>query len=362
MRVMIFDVPAEKGGALSILHDFYDEVTNCTDKSIEWIFVVSKPVLAEQPNVKVLSFPWIKKSWLHRLFFDYYVAPKLISKFNTDEILSFQNIIVPNTSVPQTLYIHQPLPFVKYKFNFLENYKFWTYQKIIGKLIKNSIKKSNKVVVQTNWMREACSKETDTSINKFSVISPHIEINSNKVFQPSSSSMRTFFFPSSGSSYKNHQIIIEACKALNKENKKEYSIIFTLNGDENKYVSELYQEVKKKSLPIIFVGNLSRQEVYEYYERSILLFPSYIETYGLPMLEAKLHKSMVFASDCEFSHEILNGYSNAYFFDPFKPDELMNLMNKVINGELNYNDVDDSAIKPTIQNQKKLINVLLEGK
>ena len=35
------------------------------------------------------------------------------------------------------------------------------------------------------------------------------------------------------------------------------------------------------------------------------------------MLEAKMHESPILASDCAFSHEILDGYQKAEFFDPF---------------------------------------------
>ena len=52
------------------------------------------------------------------------------------------------------------------------------------------------------------------------------------------------------------------------------------------------------------------------------------------MAEAASAGTIVLASDCPFSHEILDNYENAYFFDPFKPAELADLMRKVITGEI----------------------------
>ena len=72
MKIMVFDVPAEDGGALSILQDFYEQFLQ--DDKNNYIFVVGKPVLRSEKNVEVLRFPWIKKSWFHRLYFDYFVA------------------------------------------------------------------------------------------------------------------------------------------------------------------------------------------------------------------------------------------------------------------------------------------------
>lgn len=58
---MVFDVPAESGGALSILNEYYENAVNHKDKSIDWIFVLSKPELESTDNIKVLRYPWIKK-------------------------------------------------------------------------------------------------------------------------------------------------------------------------------------------------------------------------------------------------------------------------------------------------------------
>ena len=80
MRIMVFDVPAESGGALTILNQYYD--TAIKDKENDWVFVVSTPELKETDNVKVLNYPWIKKSWFHRLYFDKLVANKLVDKYN----------------------------------------------------------------------------------------------------------------------------------------------------------------------------------------------------------------------------------------------------------------------------------------
>lgn len=68
MIIMLFDVPAEYGGALSILKQYYEKATN--DKDNQWYFVISTPDLAETENVKIIKHAWVKKSWLHRLYFD----------------------------------------------------------------------------------------------------------------------------------------------------------------------------------------------------------------------------------------------------------------------------------------------------
>ena len=63
-------------------------------------------------------------------------------------------------------------------------------------------------------------------------------------------------------------------------------------------------------------------------------YKTYIETFGYPLIEAKKMGAIILASDCDFSHELLDGYENAYFFNPFSADELYKLMKAVLSGDI----------------------------
>lgn len=327
MRIMVFDVPAEIGGALTILNQYYE--TAIKDKENEWIFVVSTPELKESDNVKVLNYPWIKKSWFHRLYFDNLVSSKIVEKYNVDEILSLQNVVVPKVKVKQTLYLHQPLPFVEKRYGLTENFRFWLYQNVISTMIFKSIKKADKVIVQTKWIRDAAIEKANVKNEKFILKQPELNISVKKKYSSDENSENSFFYPASGLIYKNHEVIVNACKLLKDKKISNYKVFFTLKGDENKHIKMLKQRVLDENLPVEFIGSVGIETVYDYYSKSILIFPSYIETFGLPMLEAKMHESPIFASDCAFSHEILDGYRSVYYFNPYDAEGLASLMNKV---------------------------------
>lgn len=361
MRIMVFDVPAIVGGALSILEGFHKEVNNYNDKSVQWIFVISEPFLEETDNIKVLRFPWIKKSWLHRLFFDQYMAPKLVREYQPDKIFSLQNIIIPKVSTEQITYIHQPLPFIEYRFSFKENKLFWFYQNILSKTIYKSIKKSQKVIVQTNWFKVACIQKTGISGEKVIVVPPKINVDIENYFEESEKSLSTFFYPAGASYYKNHRLIVQACELLKQQYLKKFRVIFTLDGNENNHIADLYKKVQEKKLPINFIGNISRNKVFDYYSKSVLLFPSYIETFGLPMLESKLTKGIIIAADTAFSHEILDVYQNAHFFDKFSSEELAGLMRGILNGSLSY--FSENSINLINQEEElTLVNQIVQSK
>ncbi|MDC3423480.1 glycosyltransferase [Aquibacillus sp. 3ASR75-11] len=336
MKIMVFDVPAENGGALSILDEFYNEVRNYKDKNIQWIFVLSKPEFQETANIKVLRFPWLKKSWLHRLFFDHFFAQYIVKKYQPDKVFSLQNLKIPRINIEQIIYVHQSLPFIDYKFSFKENKLFWFYQNILSNAIYKSIKKSKKVIVQSDWFKKACIEKCSISKEKIKVVPPRINVNIQKYFKPDNETLSTFFYPAGASYYKNHRLIVEACEKLKNKNMHGYKVIITIKGNENDHISDLYKRVQEKNLPIYFIGSIGREDVFNYYSKSVLVFPSYIETYGLPIQECKIHRGMILASDTPFSHEILDGYSNAYFFNSFDSESLAKLMENVYGERLEY--------------------------
>lgn len=324
MRIMVFDIPAENGGALTILKQYYEIAKK--DTLNEWYFVISTPILAADGHITILNYPWIKKSWLHRLYFDYFKAKKIVNNHQIDKVLSLQNVTIPKIKINQTLYLHQPLPFVEKRYKITEHFKYWVYQNVISKLIFKSIKEADTLIVQTKWLQQLCVQKLNIDPSKIIVRPPEVKINVKNYYNSELSNKRMFFYPASAAEYKNHRIIFEAVKKMSDIGINDFKIVFTLTGCENKEIKMMFDEVKKNDLPIDFIGIISCDEVYNYYQKSTLIFPSYIETFGLPMLEAKLHNTPILASDCPFSHEILDDYEKVTFFDPYSSDDLFKLM------------------------------------
>ena len=328
MRTMVFDVPAESGGALSVLHEFYNEFK--LDQKNIYIFVLSLPELKETSNIKVLRFPWIKNSWGHRLFFDHIIAPKLIKDHDIDQVLSLQNIIIPHTSVFQSVFVHKALPISEYRFRLKEDRLLWIYQNIIGKNIFKSIKKADRVIVQTNWMKNTIIEKLSVYDEKIEVKKAIIDVEIKEQFRETKDSLSTFFYPASGVIFKNHKIIVDACLKLKNDGINEYKVIFTLNGNENRHITELYSVSKANRLPIKFKGSMQRDEVFTLYSKSVLIFPSYIETVGFPLIEAGMHNTPILAANCQYAKEVTDGQDNTLYFNPLDSNELAKLMKSLI--------------------------------
>lgn len=330
MKILVVDVAASYGGALSILEEYYSQAI---DDSNDWVFMISTPIMKDTKNIQILNFAWVKKSWIHRIFFDIFIAPKIARRIGPEKIISLQNTIIPFTSISQSIYLHQALLFCTKKYRIYKNFKFWMYQNIVSIYVFLSIKKANNVIVQTEWMKRACIEKIKINGNKVIVEKPSFagEITSKYKYVDNTN---LFFYPASGLDYKNHQVIVDAVSSLNTEVLKHIKVVFTLNGNENRRIIKMKKIVDRNKLPIEFIGYINKNEVYNYYTKSILIFPSLIETFGLPLLEASKHNTPIVASDLPYAREVLEGYDNADFFNPLDANELKEIILGFLKNEI----------------------------
>lgn len=314
--IMIYDVHASESGALAILDDLYNQVREYEDKTVKWIFIVSTPNYQETENIKVRRFPWVKKNWGYRYYFDHVTTRKLIKEYSPDKVFSLQNSGIDFYRKEQLVYLHLPFILTDHKFDIkIDGKKLWLYQNVISKSIFKSLRKVNTVIVQTNWMKEALVKKAKLQKDKIEVLEPDISTNHILSYKDSKENRRRFFYPATAFTYKNHMTLLKAINYARKNGLDDYEVIFTLKANENSYTEKLKAYIDEKHLNVQMIGQIPRKNVFELYAKSVLLFPSYVESFGLPLLEAKLTGTYIIASDCSFCREILDGYDKALLFD-----------------------------------------------
>lgn len=325
MRIVVNDIAASTGGAMTVLRDFYRCVCE-NDTENEWFFLLGERYFDETDNVKILPMPQVKKSGIHKMWFDFVSGRKFVKSLKPDVVLSLQNITTFGLKVPRITYVHQAIPFQETK-----RFSLWKkserglafVQYFIGAIIRRSIKKSDYVIVQTNWMKAAVCKRCRVSPERIGVVMPQVKpfhCAENVVFDETS-----FFYPTGDDLHKNNDAVFAASRILEQRG-LNFSVTMTLPQE-------------RSDGRVDCVGRIPYEKVVSYYGASTLVFPSYIETFGYPLAEARRAGAIVLASDTAFSREVLADYENAYFFDPFKPQELADLMERVICGDIVRRDV-----------------------
>ena len=326
MKVLVLDIAASKTGALSVLSDFYSYVRDNaeafhakeagTDGPVRWVFVTGVQGILEsvpEKNIEVIVRDDVKASSRERLKFELLTGGKWVNGLSPDVVFSLENMLPKGIrpDIRQVLYIHQPVGFQREKrFSLFkpDEREQALYQRFYHPLILSSARRADCSVVQTEWMRKALIAQTGMAPDRVKKVMPDIPDLSDYVRSGEFDRMR-FFYPASDLPYKNHAVAEEARELLSSEG-YDPQILYT----------------KDRVLP--------REEVFAEYNRSTLLFPSYLETYGMPLGEAQQFGNPILAADTGFAREVLAGYDNAHFFDAFSASELSSLMRKVMDGDI----------------------------
>lgn len=321
MTIVVNDIAASTGGAMTVLRDFYTYVCE-HDHENQWIFLLGEKYFEETQNVKIIPLPHIKKSKKNKLIFDLFTGRKYIHALQPDVVLSLQNIITFGLKVPQAVYIHQAIPFQTIKrFSFFRSSerKLAVVQHLIGRIIKLSARRSDCVIVQTQWLRDAICESCHLPPEKVVQVLPNarnIALQANiETFHRSH-----FFYPTNSAVYKNTNVVMQASSLLMQKG-LPHTVTLTLPAE-------------KSQGSVRCIDKIPYEQVLQHYQTDALLFPSYIETFGYPLAEARKVGTVILAADTPFARELLDGYENGYFFDPFDAKALAGLMEKVITGEI----------------------------
>lgn len=338
-NILVVDVAASVSGGAAILKQFFDYVCRYGQEN-RWLFLTS--VLQydvpeeSQKFVQIRSFPHIKKSPFSRIFWEMKDLRKIAPDFQPDIVFSLQNVLVHAPGLPQYIYMHQSLPFQDIiRFSFLKKTERTSafQQRVMGALIRKSIKKAKGVVVQTQWVKDGVLKKTNIPADKVLVTPPSVDAitvsrTQFHLQQYYMTEKAVLFYPAISETYKNHLVLLEALRIL-KAQGMACRLILTANlsigqGPVIKETAERY------GLDVVSVGYLSQIDVYELLLNSVMVFPSYIETVGLPLVEAQSFGIPIAVSDCPYSHNVCDGYDKVCFFDYTSPEDMADKIQKVI--------------------------------
>ncbi len=334
MKILVYDIPAKFGGALTVLKEAYAYACERTD--IEWVFVINPKVVClnifeQKKHIRIEVAKKAEKSWFHRMFYDHVTLGKLVSEEKPDLIISLANVTVPVFHVKQFVYMHNLIPFCDLKFSLLKHRTLWFYKHVIARTIYFGVRRCDRVIVQTKWVRNAVMKKCGINEEKFIICPPKIAESSFLKYQDSDEARKCFFYPAGMSEFKNHITVVKAVEELSEHGVTDFSVLFTGNTD----ICEI-EGKPLKGLPVSMVGYMQYGDVLKQYAKSVLVFPSVLETFGLPLLEARLSGSVIIAGNTDFAHEVLNGYENALFFDAKDSHALAECMQLVMNGDFRY--------------------------
>ena len=359
--LVVSAVNLNEGGPLTILRDCLSSAIQLLPPEWDIFALVHDKKLIDLPRVKLIEIPQAKRSWLRRLYYEWIDFKKISLELKPHLWLSLHDITPRVVAQRQIVYCHNASPF--YNLSWREAWlepNLWLFNKFYGYLYAILIQRNYLVVVQQEWLRnefEQMSKDLSVV-----VAHPSIKLSVGTQHTVSSDQKVIFFYPALARVFKNFEIIFDAAKLLMDRGLNGFEIRVTLKGDENRYAKLLYKNYD--SIPVLkFIGLQSREEMaQQYQEAAAVIFPSKLESWGLPITEAKAYKKPILVADMPYAHETIGTYERVSFFPPTDAFILADLMQAVI--EKRWQPVGarkDEPLPPFAHNWDELWHLMTEG-
>jgi len=352
------------GGTLSILKDCLGYLSGNLSHKYNIVALVHNEKLINVKNVTYYEFPDSIKSYLKRMYYEYIYFRRFSKKINPHLWLSLHDITPNVQSEILAVYCHNSSPFYNLSIKeALMEIKFAFFKFFYKYLYQINIKKNDFVIVQQDWLRNEFRKMFNIS----NIIVAHPDISFDYTMTTNNSNLIkknkfNFFYPSFPRIFKNFEIICEAVKIINDKGIDNFEVYLTIKGTENKYSKYIYNKYNKLK-PLKFIGIQTREKIYQYYEEvDCLIFPSKLETWGLPIHEFKHFHKPILLANARYAPETIGEYDKVKFFDPANALELSNFMRLIINSDLTYDKTKPIDIEPPFsKNWRDLFDILLRG-
>lgn len=360
-KIVISGINMVEGGIYTILHNALEELSKYSEKvPLEIIAFVHKKDGLDFPSIQLIEIPKSKKSWWFRLYYEYIYFYKISKKIQPDIWLSLHDTTPRVVAKKRFVYCHHPTTFYKptwkdWKFD----YKIGLFSLLYDWVFKINIKKNHTVFVQQYWIKAIFTKRF--GISNVVVTQPQFsELSSTKntVFE---TKKIHFLYPSFPRSFKNFEVIFEAIQLLDSKTKEQCQFHFTLQKNKSKYGNYLLNKYGAIEA-CVFHSYMKHSDLQSlYYSMDCLLFPSKIETWGLPISEAKHYDKPLFLANEPYAKETCGTYEKVSFFNVDDAEKLAQLITDFTNKNLIFegNSAPNTTEK-SLKNWKELFDYILK--
>lgn len=334
--IVVSAVSLRKGGTLTILRDCLCYLSTLAAKhDYRVIAIVHKRGLADYPGIEYIEMPDILKGWCRRLWCEYVTMHRLSKRLAPVYLWMSLHDTTPRVLAErQAVYCQTSFPFYRCGWRDLQfDYKIVLFSLFTRFAYRINVHRNTCLIVQQEWLRAGFSRMLGVKKERFIVAPPERKRATVAVEAPKLPCF-TFLYASTPDCHKNFELLCAAASLLEEEmGKGEFKVILTISGTENRYAGWLYKKYEKVD-SIEFFGFMSKERLSGYYNAAdCLVFPSKIETWGLPVSEFMPTGKPMLLADLPYAHETAAGSRQTAFFDPSSPKALKEQMKRLLNGD-----------------------------
>ena len=371
--IVLSGVNMVEGGILTVYRTMI--ATFSRFSGVKLICLVHDTALFEEftnlPNVEFHEYKEIKTSWFKRLKFEFLTSYRLSQEIKPDAWICLHDMSARVATPTQFVYCHNPSPFYQSSAVDLKyDRTFYLFTKFYRFLYGINIKANRYVIVQQQWIARYFKKTY--GVNNMMVARPVAEMNKqDNVTRETThhAGIKTLLYPAFPRTFKNFSVLVEAMDRLKQHQPSVYErieILLTFDKGMTRFGDFIIEECEKRQLNNIrFIGLQSKQRLDEMYrhDTDALIFPSKLETWGLPLSEAKAFNVPILSADLPYAHETIGDYDKVAFFEPDNATQLAEKLTAFCEGKNIFAPatfVDDPAFL-TSQSWDALANNILKS-
>ena len=365
-RVVVSAVNFTVGGPLTVMQDCLAAAAATLPADWEIVALVHDEALVRESRVRAIAFPEAKTSWGRRLRLEYHGFHALSRELKPDLWLSLHDISPRVKARRQAVYCHNPAP--SYRCSWREGRlerSLLLFSLFYEHLYRFNIHANDLVIVQQEWLRREFQRRF--GVDRVVVAHPGVQLNApapaERARAPRQPGDRlVLFYPALPRVFKNFECLGEAAALLPPELAGRVEIRCTIDGSENAYAREVVQ--RHGGHPSMrFIGRQDRAGMArEYAGCDAVLFPSRLETWGLPITEAKAWGRPLLVADLPYAHETAGRCDAVAFLDPRNPRAWADAFAAVAAGRPPYRSVQPvEPAAPFAADWPQLWKLLVEG-
>ena len=318
-HVVLSAINFSEGGPLTVLQESLEAAAQCLPAEWKITALLHRKDLITHPRIETFAFPQSKRSWLTRLWLEWVVFDQLSKSLKPDLWLSLHDITPRVRARRQAVYCHNPSPFHKLTWRDAQlEPSFALFNLLYARLYGVFLSRNHTVVVQQAWLRQAFRRlyahpnvvvayptQSDEGL------SVTAQIHASGRF--SDARPLVMLYPALPRVFKNIEVLCEAMIRLPPAARGTLELQLTLSGTENPYARDFYRRFLSVN-GVRFIGRQTKQQMAKAYRAcDVVVFPSRLETWGLPITEAKALNKPLLVADLPYAHETVGSCSAVSF-------------------------------------------------
>ena len=293
------------GGGARLLNDLISNIKRVN----EFFFLLDQRFSITKKNNVNFDYKIIKPGFLSKLKSELWL---LFTSNSGDILLNFNNlpplfrsraktiVFVQNRYLVEPSFKSQRIVFIDFKI---------LIQRILFKYLSNNV---DQFIVQTPTMKYLLTQRIK-SLTPVMVFPFYGIYNNAESISNNNNNKYDFVYVASGENHKNHLNLFKAWEYL-AEKGHYFSVCVTLDKLRYPFLCKKIYDLNKQGILIINIGQVSDKYINRIYNIShALIYPSFFESLGLPLIEASRRNMKILAPELDYIRDIINPSET---FDP----------------------------------------------